>query len=109
MRNVDKIKRLEHELGRYKKMVGDREKEVKAMERRMKGYEELQQALAAHMVDLALRGGYTEEVGGEEYKNCLRMKRPKVGGVLDEYTIRCIYADDDEMVMQALKRENADG
>lgn len=60
-RNVDKIKRLEHELGRYRKKAADDAKEKerlrKLLERANKGNQETQAMVDALLTAIALRFG----------------------------------------------------
>lgn len=60
-RNVDKIKRLEHELGRYRKKAADDAKENerlrKLLERANKGNQETQAMVDALLTAIALRFG----------------------------------------------------
>ena len=60
-RNVDKIKRLEHELGRYRKKVADDAKETerlrKKLEQANKGNQEIQAMVDALMTAITLQCG----------------------------------------------------
>ena len=109
MRNVDKIKRLEHELGRYKKMVGDRDRLIAKLHRRESAIDEARRALNAAVINLATKGGYTEEVDGKVYHNCLRVNRPNVEELLAKYKLEILDVTEDEYVMQAVELERADG
>lgn len=61
-RNTDKIKRLEHELGRYQKKVADQKKELLKNERLVAGVNELMAAKNA--CDAMLAICYGEEIEG---------------------------------------------
>lgn len=58
-RNRDKIKRLEHELGRYEKKVGDLMKVNAQLAKRAQGVEEISMATDALLARLALAYGET--------------------------------------------------
>lgn len=68
-RNVDKIKRLEHELGRYRKKVADQAKETEKLRRQVAdadaGSRELHFAVDSMMAALAERYGEREQDGEE--------------------------------------------
>lgn len=72
-RNVDKIKRLEHELGRYRKKVADQAKETKKLRQKVAdadvGSAQLQAMVDAVLTAVALEYGLhvtDEEASGEE-------------------------------------------
>lgn len=72
-RNVDKIKRLEHELGRYRKKVADQAKETEKLRRKVAdadaGSAQLQAMVDAVLTAVALEYGLhvtDEEASGEE-------------------------------------------
>lgn len=58
-RNRDKIKRLEHELGRYEKKVGDLMKVNAQLAKRAQGVKEISMATDALLARLALAYGET--------------------------------------------------
>lgn len=107
MRNVDEIKRLEGELGRYKKMVADRDKQIKKLNGYNEAVEELRKALDAYMIQMCLRFGFTEEVGGALYEHCLTLPKNNIQETLDKYKLE-LYAGEkeDEIIMQAVERES---
>ena len=90
-RNRDKVKRLEHELGRYRKKVGELMKANAKLREDMKGLNQLRMAFDAWIIQIALAYG---EAGkdpdtGEEIPRmkALHLERPKVNPLLGEYRI----------------------
>jgi len=82
-RNTDKIRRLEHELGRYRKKVADQKKEIEKLERLAEGANELMAAKTACDAILticcgeAIEGGYrvvTPAVNVEEMNKTWRVQ-----------------------------------
>lgn len=74
-RNVDKIKRLEHELGRYRKKVDDQAKETEKLRQKVAdadaGSAQLQAMVDAVLTAVALEYGLhvtDEEASGEELR-----------------------------------------
>lgn len=72
-RNVDKIKRLEHELGRYRKKVADQARETEKLRQKVAdadaGSAQLQAMVDAVLTAVALEYGLhvtDEEASGEE-------------------------------------------
>ena len=90
-RNRDKVKRLEHELGRYQKKVGELMKANAKLREDMKGLNQLRMAFDAWTIQIAL--AYGEAVKdpdtGEEIPRmkALHLERPKVTPLLGEYEI----------------------
>ena len=90
-RNRDKVKRLEHELGRYQKKVGELMKANEKLREDMEGLNQLRMAFDAWIIQIAL--AYGEAVKdpdtGEEIQRmkALHLERPKVNPLLDEYEI----------------------
>ena len=90
-RNRDKVKRLEHELGRYQKKVGELMKANAKLREDMKGLNQLRMAFDAWIIQIAL--SYGEAVKdpdtGEDIPrmNALHLERPKVNPLLGEYEI----------------------
>lgn len=64
-RNVDKIKRLDHELGRYRKKVADQDRELKELRRELEeacaGNRETQDAVDAVLTAVTLAHGVQAE------------------------------------------------
>lgn len=90
-RNRDKVKRLEHELGRYRKKVGELMEANAKLREGMKGLNQLRMAFDAWIIQIALAYG---EAGkdpdtGEEIPRmkALHLERPKVNPLLGEYRI----------------------
>ncbi len=90
-RNRDKVKRLEHELGRYQKKVGELMKANEKLREDMEGLNQLRMAFDAWIIQIAL--AYGEAVKdpdtGEEIPRmkALYLERPKVNLLLEEYEI----------------------
>lgn len=90
-RNRDKVKRLEHELGRYQKKVGELMKANEKLREGMEGLNQLRMAFDAWIIQVAL--AYGEAVKdpdtGEEIPRmkALQLERPKVNPLLEEYEI----------------------
>lgn len=107
MRNVEEIKRLEGELGRYKKMVADRDKQIEKLNGYNEAVEELRKALDSYMIQMCLRFGFTEEVGAELYEHCLTLPKNNIQETLDKYKLE-LYAgeNEDEIIMRAVERES---
>lgn len=90
-RNRDKVKQLEHELGRYQKKVGELMKANAKLREDMKGLNQLRMAFDAWIIQIALAYG---EAGkdpdtGEEIPRmkALHLERPKVNPLLGQYEI----------------------
>ena len=90
-RNRDKVKRLEHELGRYQKKVGELMEANAKLREDMKGLNQLRMAFDAWIIQIAL--AYGEAVKdpdtGEDIPRmkALHLERPKVNPLLGEYEI----------------------
>lgn len=90
-RNRDKVKRLEHELGRYQKKVGELVEANAKLREDIKGLNQLRMAFDAWIIQIAL--AYGEAVKdpdtGEEIPRMkvLHLERPKVNPLLGEYEI----------------------
>mgnify|MGYP004460026415 FL=1 len=90
-RNRDKMKRLEHELGRYQKKVGELMKANTKLHEDIKGLNQLRMAFDAWIIQIAL--AYGEAVKdpdtGEDIPRmkALHLERPKVNPLLGEYEI----------------------
>lgn len=102
-RNIDKIKRLEHELGRYQKKVADQAKENEAMRSRLlqayAGNSEAQKAMDAILAQTALTYGeaVTEDGTGKELGHRLRLPMFRVADIITGYEI---HARRDEETME---------
>lgn len=90
-RNRDKVKRLEHELGRYQKKVGELMKANAKLHEDIKGLNQLRMAFDAWIIQIAL--AYGEAVKdpdtGEDIPRmkALHLERPKVTPLLGQYEI----------------------
>lgn len=90
-RNRDKVKRLEHELGRYQKKVGELMKANTKLHEDIKGLNQLRMVFDAWIIQIAL--AYGEAVKdpdtGEEIPRmkALHLERPKVNPLLGKYEI----------------------
>lgn len=113
-RNRDKVKRLEHELGRYQKKVGELMKANEKLREDMEGLNQLRMAFDAWIIQIAL--AYGEAVKdpdtGEEIPRmkALHLERPKVDPLLEEYEIH--QRVDEKNVMHiavGLRDDPADG
>lgn len=129
MRNVDKIKtlsadlkqaetsaaaaeeavrRLEHELGRMKKAVDDRNKQIEALKKVAGAADEVQRMLSAYMIEMALRYKLTAQLeDGTVLDNCLELPATRVEEIMKEWTLLPKgKAEDGSVLMQAVKRES---
>lgn len=113
-RNRDKIKQLEHELGRYQKKVGELMKANAKLREDMKGLNQLRMAFDAWIIQIAL--AYGEAVKdpdtGEDIPRmkALKLERPKVNPLLGQYEIH--QRVDEKNVMHiavGLRDDPADG
>lgn len=113
-RNRDKVKQLEHELGRYQKKVGELMKANAKLREDMKGLNQLRMAFDAWIIQIAL--AYGEAVKdpdtGEEIPRMkvLHLERPKVNPLLGQYEIH--QRVDEKNVMHiavGLRDDPADG
>lgn len=106
MRNVDEIKRLEHELGRMKKAVDDRNKQIEELKKVAGAADEVQRMLSAYMIELALRYKLTAQLeDGTVLDNCLELPATRVEEILGEWTLLPRgKAEDGAVLMQAVKR-----
>lgn len=90
-RNRDKVKRLEHELGRYQKKVGELLEANAKLRKDVEGLNQLRAAFDAWIIQIAL--AYGEAVKdpdtGEDIPRmkALHLERPKVIPLLGEYEI----------------------
>lgn len=90
-RNRDKVKRLERELGRYQKKVGELMKANEKLREDMEGLNQLRMAFDAWIIQIAL--SYGEAVKdpdmGEDIPRmkALHLERPKVNPLLGDYEI----------------------
>lgn len=90
-RNRDKVKRLEHELGRYQKKVGELMKANAKLREDMKGLNQLRMAFDAWIIQIALAYGETvkDPDTGEDIPRmkALHLAMPKVNPTLRNYEI----------------------
>lgn len=113
-RNRDKVKRLEHELGRYQKKVGELMKANAKLREDMKGLNQLRMAFDAWIIQIAL--AYGEAVKdpdtGEDIPRMkvLHLERPKVSPLLGQYEIHQRVDEKNVMHIAAgLRDDPADG
>ena len=90
-RNRDKIKQLEHELGRYEKRCGDLMKANAKLREDMKGLNQLRAVFDAWVIQIALAYGETVK-DPDTGKEILRMKAlptemPRVKELLTRYEV----------------------
>lgn len=107
MRNVDEIKRLEHELGRYKKMVVDRDKRIEKLEQKLNGaVGEVRMLMDAHLIRTCLKYGYAEEFDGEPYEHCLLLETGNPEELIKEWELKQYTGEEKgQLIVQAVKRE----
>ena len=128
MRNVDKIKtlaadlkqaktsaaaaeeavrRLEHELGRMKKAVDDRNKQIEALKKVAGAADEVQRMLSAYMIEIALRYKLTAQLeDGTVLENCLELPATRVEEIMKDWTLLARgKAEDGSVLMQAVERD----
>lgn len=90
-RNRDKVKRLEHELGRYQKKVGELMETNAKLREDLEGLNQLRMAFDAWIIQIAL--AYGEAVKdpdtGDDIPRmkALHLERPKVRPLLGDYEI----------------------
>ena len=116
MRNADKIKALEKELGRYRKKVADQAKENAGLRQRLQdlyaGNAELQRSVDAILAMVALT--YGEEAKDEETRASLGYRISislfLVDDVLEKYEIRARRDDiKQEYIIGVVPRETGNG
>lgn len=94
MRNIDKIKRLEKEIGRYQKKVADQAKEKERLRRMLETAEagaiQTHQAVDAILAQTAITFGeiVKDEETGAELGHRLTVPAFKVGEILGKYQVR---------------------
>lgn len=90
-RNRDKVKKLEHELGRYQKKVGELLEANAKLRKDVEGLDQLRAVFDAWVIQIAL--AYGEAVKdpdtGEDIPRmkALHLERPKVNPLLGQYEI----------------------
>ena len=106
MRNVEKIKMLEHENGRLRKMVTDRDKRIKELEEEVKGgLKEVSEYIDAYLIQMCLKYGYTEEVGAELLPNCMALPRIENAELMRKWKLETYMSPNcDEILLRAVKR-----
>lgn len=105
-RNRDKIKRLEHELGRYQKKVGDLQKEITGLTKQLRaaedGAHELGMVVDALMAGVSMKYGEVMEDGAWEMTVPLLNVR-EIGG---KYQVVARVSDDnDSYTVRVTERE----
>ena len=105
MQNVDEIKRLEHELGRMKKMVKDRDKQIEELKAKVQGADLLRAMMDAYMIDMCLRYGFAEEVNGVLMEHCMVLTRGDRMELLNQWALQLYNGEkESEIILQAVKR-----
>lgn len=111
-RNRDKVKRLEHELGRYQKKVGELMEANAKLREDMKGLNQLRMAFDAWIIQIALTYGEAvkDPDTGEDIPRmkALRLERPKVNPLLGEYEIHQRVDEKNVMHIAAGLRDDPD-
>lgn len=114
MRNVDKIKDLEKELGRYRKKVSDQQQEINTLRRRLDeaidGAVETNRALDAILAQAAVRYGERarDEDTGEELGWRLTLPCFSVAGTLAGYEVRARRDEKNrEYILGVMERKTA--
>lgn len=94
-RNIDKIKRLQHELGRYQKKVADQAKELAKLKEGLHhvylGEREVQRGVDAILAQTALTYGKAamdEDNEGTYLGHRLTLPAFSVGDILSKYEVR---------------------
>lgn len=112
-RNVDKIKRLEHELGRYRKKVADQAKETEKLRRKAAdadaGSAQLQAMVDAVLTAVALEYGLhvTDEASGEELGWRLSLPLVDVAELRRRYEIHARKNGSGGVTIGVMEREAA--
>lgn len=100
MRNADKIKELEYELGRYKKMVADRDKQIKELKDEWHGgMKDLSEYVDAYLIQMCLKYGYTEENGEELLPNCMALPRIDNKALMSKWKLDVYLSPNQEEVL----------
>lgn len=90
-RNRDKVKKLEHELGRYQKKVGELMEINAKLRKDVEGLDQLRAVFDAWVIQIALVYGETvkDPDTGEDIPRmkALHLEMPKVNPLLGEYMI----------------------
>ena len=90
-RNRDKVKKLEHELCRYQKKVGELMKANAKLREDMEGLNQLRMAFDAWIIQIAIAYGETvkDPDTGEDIPRmkALHLEMPKVNPLLGQYEI----------------------
>lgn len=114
-RNVDKIKRLEKEIGRYKKKIADQAKENDELRRRLKaahaGNGETQRAVDAILAQTAIIYGekVMDEETGAELGRSLTLPMFRVDDILARFEVRARRdTEADRYIVGVVPREAAE-
>lgn len=109
MRNRDRIKQLEHELGRYQKKVGDQGKEINALKKQVAVFEigAGQTHHAVNMVMARVCQTFGAEVLDEDNENAhigyrVSFQKPSED-LLKQYTVRTNMSEDGESFVIGLE------
>lgn len=116
MRNIDRIKDLEKELGRYRKKVADQQKEIFGLRKQLvaaiEGSSEAHKAVDAILAQAALKYGERarDEETGEELGWRLEIPVFSVSDTIDRYEVRTRRDDTtQEYIVGVMERRINDG
>ena len=97
MRNVDRIKRLETELGRYQKKVGDQQAELQELRKKLEGHEtgaaQVNTLVDAVLAAVAVKYGTAVQDEGEALGYRLELDDFAVDRLLDAWEVHAQKRD----------------
>ena len=111
MRNVDKIKQLEHEIGRYRKKVADDAKEKRELKEQLdafqRGSNQVHKLVDALLVCMAQTYGVkvTDDETGEELGWRLELAQKPDTQLLQRYEVRTRASENGGYTVGVLPRE----
>lgn len=115
-RKIDKIKRLEKELGRYRKKAGDQARQIASLNEQLSGTDaavrDLSGMVDAILIQTALTYGekVLDEESGEGLGLRLRLPTFDAGDLLNRYAVRArVDEEAKEYIVGIVPREEADG
>lgn len=104
-RNIDQIKELKYELGRYQKKVSDQQRRIEelkaALDTAEKGMPDLHRMMNGIMAEIGGRFGVPTPDGGFE----LVMSRKRLPEMLENFTVKTRILDDDNYIVRVDRRE----
>ena len=110
MRNVDEIKRLKHEIGRYRKKVADDAKEMRKLREQLEDFqrssEQVHRTVNAILIRMAMEYGVlaTDDKTGEKLGWRLEMQKPDVE-MCSQYEVRTRVNEQGGYTVGVLPRE----